>query len=58
MVKTFKTTTLTKTYLRGVLSVEYIVISLGMELISSFNSVKPLSTLTGISNGILSKIRR
>ena len=58
MVKTFKTTTLPKTYLCRVLSVEYIVMSLGMELISSFNSVKPLSTLTGISNGILSKIRR
>ena len=56
MVKTFKTTTLPKTYLCGVLSVEYIVISLGMELISSFNSGKPQSTLTGISNGILSKI--
>ena len=56
MVKTFKTTTLPKTYLCGMLSVEYIVISLGMELISSFNSGKPQSTLTGISNGILSKI--
>ena len=38
------------------LPVEYAMISLGINWISSFTSVKTLSALNGISNGILSNI--